>query len=69
MPARKKIRVSRARTKRVISLLVTLVAAIAMLAMFADKTTPKREKACGADQQQRALQQLLQIGGRGARTI
>lgn len=45
MPARSDSRVSPARTKRVTSLSVTLVAAIAMLAMFADRTHAQKERA------------------------
>lgn len=44
MSARSDSRVSPARTKRVISLSVTIVAVIAMLAMFADRTHAQKEK-------------------------
>lgn len=44
MPTRSDSRVNPARTKRVISLSVTLAAAVAMLAVFADRTQAQKEK-------------------------
>lgn len=63
MSARSDSRVSPARTKRVISLSVTLVAAIAMLAMFADRAHAQKERALAkADPISANAQQMIDQG-------
>ena len=63
MSSRSDSRVSPARTKRVISLSVTLVAAIAMLAMFADRTHAQKERAfANADPISANAQQMIDQG-------
>lgn len=63
MLARSDSRVSPARTKRVISLSVTLVAAIAILAMFADRTQAQKERAlANADPISANAQQMIDQG-------
>jgi hypothetical protein len=63
MSARSASRVSPARTRRVISLSVTLVAAIVMLAMFADRTHAQKERAlANADPISANAQQMIDQG-------
>ena len=63
MSAKSDSRVSPARTKRVISLAVTFVAAIAILAMFADGTHAQKERAlANADPISANAQQMIDQG-------